>query len=164
LHFVTLDPIAEARRQWTGHGLGEPAAMAAATSIMRAQQLVSSAVEGALRPFGLSFARYEVLMLLSFARSGALPMTKIGERLMIHPTGISKLVDKLEDDDLVQRVTDPSDRRRTLARITAKGRRLAAKATEAVTAVRFGIDLPARSTEALVEALTELRSRAGDLR
>lgn len=160
---MVRDPIAEARRQWAAHGLGRPAEMAAATSIMRAQQLVSAAVEGALRPFGLTFARYEVLMLLSFARSGALPMTKMGERLMVHPTGISKLVDKLEDDALVRRVPDPSDRRRTLATITPKGRRLAAKATDAVTRVRFGVDLPGAATETLVDALTDLRARAGDV-
>src|SRR5690606_16627100 len=80
------DEIAEARRQWEAHRLDEPLAMAAATSIMRAQQLVATAVDRALRPLGLTFARYEVLMLLDFSRQGALPITKVGERLMVHPT------------------------------------------------------------------------------
>ena len=159
---MAFDPIHEARRQWEAHRLDEPIAMAAATSVMRAQQLVSTAVERALRPHGLSFARYEVLMLLSFTRKGSLPMTKMGERLMVHPTGISKLVDKLEDDGLVRRVHDPADRRRTLATITPAGRRLAARATKAVTAVRFGVDLDDGQLESLIDGLTHLRHVAGD--
>ncbi|MGA8371088.1 MAG: hypothetical protein WB765_13240, partial [Acidimicrobiales bacterium] len=84
LHF---DPIDEARSQWAKRWDADASeAMAAATSIMRAQQVVLAAVDGALRPFGLTFARYEGLVLLSFSRGGSLPLGKMGERLMIHPT------------------------------------------------------------------------------
>ncbi len=159
------DEIQEARRQWVAHDLEEPVAMAAATSIMRAQQLVATAVDRALRPLGLTFARYEVLMLLGFSRDGALPITKVGERLMVHPTGITKLVDKLEQQGLVRREAHPTDRRGTLAGITPEGRELAAKATRAVTAVRFGADLEDDADlEQLVVLVQRLRQRAGDLR
>src|SRR5688500_17196209 len=83
---VLMDPIAEARRQWEAHGWAEPAAMAATTSIVRAHQLVLAAVDGALRPLGLTFSRYEALVLLTFSSRGALPLGKMGERLMVHPT------------------------------------------------------------------------------
>jgi DNA-binding MarR family transcriptional regulator len=159
------DEIQEARRQWVAHDLDEPLAMAAATSIMRAQQLVATAVDRALRPLGLTFARYEVLMLLAFSREGALPITKVGERLMVHPTGITKLVDKLEQQGLVRREAHPTDRRGTLAGITDEGRDLAAKATTAVTAVRFGADLEDDDDlEQLIVLVRRLRQRAGDLR
>jgi DNA-binding MarR family transcriptional regulator len=157
-----VDPIAEARRQWVAHDLDEPLAMAAATSIIRATQLVTAAVDGALRPFGLTFARYEVLMLLSFSRAGSLPMTKVGERLMVHPTGITKLVDKLEQQGLVRREPNPDDRRGTLSSITPEGRAVAAEASRAVAGVRFGADLPDGDLEQLVELLRRLRSGAGD--
>ena len=91
----TFDPLDEARRQWERHDLAEPEAMVAATSIIRVQQLVSAAVERTLRPFQLTFARYEVLMLFA-SPAPRPPITKMGERLMVHPTGITKLVDKLE--------------------------------------------------------------------
>jgi DNA-binding MarR family transcriptional regulator len=160
---AVIDPIAEARRQWVDHGLAEPLAMAAATSIIRAQQLVNAAVDRALRPHGLTFARYEVLMLLSFSRTGALPMTKVGERLMVHPTGITKLVDKLEQEGLVRREPNPTDRRGTLARITPAGRHRAARASSDVSEVRFGADLTDDDLEQLVELLRKLRAGAGDL-
>jgi DNA-binding MarR family transcriptional regulator len=158
----TFDPLDEARRQWERHDLAEPEAMVAATSIIRVQQLVSAAVERTLRPFQLTFARYEVLMLLCFSRTGALPITRMGERLMVHPTGITKLVDKLEQQGLVAREPNPDDRRGTLARITPAGRRLAAEATEAVTAQRFGVPLEGDELARLVELLGRFRRRAGD--
>lgn len=157
-----FDPIQEARRQWVAHGLSEPEAMAAATSIIRAQQLVSTAVDRALRPLGLTFARYEVLMLLGFSRAGALPTTKMADRLMVHPTGVTKLIDKLEEKDLVQREPNPADRRGTLVRITLTGRRLSAKATKAVEKVRFGIDLDDASLEGIQQSLTAFRHASGD--
>jgi DNA-binding MarR family transcriptional regulator len=158
-----FDAIAEARRHWTERDLGEPLAMAAATSVMRAQQIVSTAVERALKPHGLTFARYEVLMLLSFSSTGALPITKVGERLMVHPTGITKLVDKLEQQGLVRRVANPDDRRGILAEITDAGRARAAEATQAVTAVRFGADLADDDLERIVALVRRWRAAADDL-
>jgi DNA-binding MarR family transcriptional regulator len=158
-----FDAIAEARRQWTERDLGEPLAMAAATSIMRAQQIVSTTVERALKPHDLSFARYEVLMLLSFSSSGALPITKVGERLMVHPTGITKLVDKLEQQGLVERIANPDDRRGILAAITDEGRARAIEATQAVTAVRFGAHLDDDELEQVVALVRRWRAAADDL-
>ncbi len=156
------DALAEARRQWEARGLAEPAAMAATTAVMRAQQLVSQAVERVLRPLGLSFARYEALMLLSFSRTGSLPLSKVGERLLVHPTSVTNTVDKLEQQGLVRRERHPSDRRTTLATITAEGRALAQRATTVMGEVRFGMPLDDDAAEALVALLTRLRAAAGD--
>ncbi len=137
--------------------------MAAATSIIRAQQLVSTSVDRALRPLGLTFARYEVLMLLGFSRNGALPTTKMAHRLMVHPTGLTKLIDKLEQQELVSREPNPKDRRGTLVRITPAGRRLASKATRAIEKIRFGIDLDDASLKNILTALTQFRASRGDI-
>ena len=83
---LPFDPIAEARRLWEAQGWEDAApGMAAVTSLMRAQQIVSARVEEVLRPYGLTFARYEVLMLLVLSRRGTLPMARIGERLQVPP-------------------------------------------------------------------------------
>lgn len=155
---VAFDPIFEARRQWLVHDLDEALPMTAATSIIHAQQVVTTTIDRALRPLGLTFARYEVLMLLSFSRTGALPITKVGERLLVHPTGITKLVDKLEAEDLVRREPNPEDRRGTLVRVTATGRRLGKKASKVIGDVRFGADLPDEDLEQLVDLLSRLRA------
>lgn len=137
--------------------------MAAATSIMRGQQIVLARVDEALKPFDLTFARYEALVLLTFSRRGSLPLGKMGERLMIHPTSVTNIVDRLEGQGLVRRLDHPTDRRTTLCEITGAGRRVVADATGAVTAVDLGISgLAAREVEQLVRLLAKLRASAGD--
>ena len=48
------DPIGEARRNWEAHGWPASGAMVAATSIVRAQQLVVARIDAALAPFNLT--------------------------------------------------------------------------------------------------------------
>lgn len=159
---LPFDPIAEARRHWDERWPGG-AAMAAATSVMRAQQIVLAQVDEALKPFELTFARYEALVLLTFSRRGSLPLGKMGERLMIHPTSVTNIVDRLEAQGLVRRVPHPTDRRTTLCEITTEGRERVEKATAAVTAVDLGITgLTDREVEQLTRLLTKLRRAAGD--
>lgn len=158
-----FDPIAEAQRQWNARWPGAALAMTTATSVMRAQQIVLAAVDDALRPFDLTFARYEALALLSFTRRGEMPLSKMGPRLMIHPTSVTNVVDRLEDAGLLVRTPHPTDRRITLARITAQGRELATRATKAVNKVRFGVgSLDEGQMTGLVEILSPLRRAAGD--
>jgi DNA-binding MarR family transcriptional regulator len=161
---LKIDPIAEARRHWTERWGDEPARpMAAVTSIMRAQQVLMARLNDLLRPHGLTFPRYEALMLLSFTRTGALPLGKIGERLQVHRTSVTNIVDKLEADGLVRRVPHAADRRATLAEITPAGRETAARATEALNAAAFGIDaLGNDEQEAVTALLRALRVGAGD--
>jgi DNA-binding MarR family transcriptional regulator len=159
-----FDPIARAREQWVEQGWG-PAAdgMAAITSLMRAHQIVLARVEATLRPLGVTFARYEVLMLLWFSRRGSLPMKVIGSRLQVHPTSVTNAVDRLEDAGLVTRSTHPEDRRAMLVALTPAGRELAERATKALNAEVFEQpDLGATDVRSLVDVLTRLRGRAGD--
>src|SRR5437764_3956800 len=113
--------------------------MEVVTSVMRAHQVLLASLNDARRPFGLTFPRYEALMLLSFSRTGALPLGKVGERLQVHRTSVTNIVDKLEADGLVRRVPHAADRRTTLAEITAAGRAAAAGATDALHVAGFGI-------------------------
>jgi DNA-binding MarR family transcriptional regulator len=161
---LPFDPVDEAGRQWQSHYPRSPvAAMRAVTSLMRAQQIVLAALNEALDPFGLTFARYEVLMLLSFSRAGALPLGKIGERLQVHPTSVTNLIDGLQRAGLAQRDPHPRDRRATLATLTPRGRETAAAATEALHAIAFGAGaLTPRQCDQLTEILLAIRVDAGD--
>src|SRR4051812_35219019 len=159
-----LDPSAREGEQWVEQGWG-PAAdgMAAITSLMRAHQIVLARVEATLRPLGVTFARYEVLMLLWFSRRGSLPMKVIGSRLQVHPTSVTNAVDRLEDAGLVTRSTHPEDRRAMLVALTPPGRELAERATRALNDEVF--ENPAlgdRDVRSLVDVLTRLRRSAGD--
>jgi DNA-binding MarR family transcriptional regulator len=137
--------------------------MMAVTSVMRAQQILLGRLNEALDEFGLTFARYEALMLLYFSRAGSLPLGKMGARLQVHPASVTNLVDGLERGGLVQRAPHPSDRRTTLATITPAGRAVAESATAALNEMRFGT--APLSDEALgdvTEILRGARAGAGD--
>jgi DNA-binding MarR family transcriptional regulator len=164
--FKTLpfDPIAEARRHWEARWGAQPGpAMAAVTSIMRAQQLLIARLNEALKPFGLTFPRYEALMLLLFSRKGALPLGKIGDRLQVHATSVTSIVDGLEADGFVRRIPHERDRRATLASLTPAGRRVAEKATAVLNENEFFMDaLSPRELDRLTATIETLRRDARD--
>jgi DNA-binding MarR family transcriptional regulator len=160
-----MDTIANARAKWAEHGWEDVAdGMAAVTSVMRAQQIYQARVDEVLKPFPLTFARYELLMLLHFSSRGSMPIKKASERLQVHPTSITNAVDRLEAASLVRRLPHPTDGRSSLVEVTDEGRRLALKATAALNTEVFGQPgLDAREVETLVSVLRELRARSGDL-
>jgi DNA-binding MarR family transcriptional regulator len=161
---LPFDAIAEARRQWEAHNWPAPEAMAAVTSIMRAQQIILARVDAVLRPFDLTFARYEALVLLYFSRKGSLPLGKMGDRLMLHPTSVTNIVDRLEEKGLVQRTPHPTDRRTTLAAITDKGREVVETATKAAAGdAMLGMGgLTGPELDTITDLLRKLRVDAGD--
>ncbi len=161
---VGIDLVAEARRQWEARWGPRPSLpMAAVTSVMRVQQLLMAELNALLKPLDLTFPRYEALMLLEFSSRGSLPLGKIGERLQVHRTSVTNIVDQLERSGFVRRVPHDEDRRAVLAEITPAGRDAATAATEALHAAEFGLGGTARSqlTE-LIAVLDGVRERAGD--
>jgi DNA-binding MarR family transcriptional regulator len=161
---LPFDPIAEARRQWRKHwGATAVPSMAAVTSIMRAEQILTARLNEILQPWKLTFPRYEGLMLLYYSRNGSLPLGKMGDRLQVHPTSVTNIVDGLEGLGLVQRTKHERDRRTTLACITAEGRETAEAATTALNAARFGTGpLRKAELEQIVDVLRTLRASADD--
>jgi DNA-binding MarR family transcriptional regulator len=157
-----FDLIEEAGRQWHAHwGPSRVREMMAVTSIMRVQQILLARLNETLEPFGLTFARYEALMLLYYSRAGALPLGKIGGRLQVHPTSVTNLIDGLERAGYVTRDPHPTDRRATLGSITDRGRQAAKASTEALHEIRFGTEpLSKEELQAVTAVLREFRLEA----
>ena len=159
---LPFDPIERAGDLWREQ-YGEAGPMRLVTSVMRVQQLLMAEIEAALRPIGITFARYEVLVLLTFSRSGSLPLSKVGERLMVHPTSVTNAIDRLEAQGLVSRVPDASDRRRTLATLTPEGEDVVARATKVLTDIDFGLrGISAEEQDTAYGILRSIRAAAGD--
>ena len=158
------DPIAAARATWERAGGGDVSqGVVAVTSVMRAHQILLARVETALRPYDLSFSRFELLRLLAFSRSGALPITKASDRLQVHVTSVTHAIRRLEADALVQRVAHPTDRRTTLVQITDLGRSTVEDATVTLNEQVFAdIGMAAGESQALVLSIDALRRNAGD--
>jgi DNA-binding MarR family transcriptional regulator len=159
---LPFDPIDEAARQW-GLRWGAVDEMHAVTSLMRVQQLVLAQLDELLRPHGLTFARYEALVLLTFSQRGSLPLGKMGERLQVHPTSVTSIVHRLEAAGLVVRRRHPSDGRAVLAEITDEGRAVVEAATKDLVDAQFALaDLPTDDLRALSALLRPVRENAGD--
>ena len=159
---LAFDPIDEAARQWALRW-GAVEQMHAVTSLMRVQQLVLAELDDLLRPHGLTFARYEALVLLTFSRRGSLPLGKMGERLQVHPTTVTSIVDRLESAGHVVRRRHPEDGRAVLAGITEAGRSVVEAATADLVDARFALaDVPVDRLRQLSELLRPVRAGAGD--
>jgi DNA-binding MarR family transcriptional regulator len=162
---LPFDPIERAgelwRRRW-GSG-SESEAMATATSIMRVQQVLITEFDAIVGRHGLTFARYEALVLLAFSREGRLSMSKVGQRLMVHPTSATNIIQRLAAQGFVERVPNPEDGRGTLAVITDAGRKAMEAATTDLEAYRFGLGMFSPSEQAqLFELLRKVRLASHD--
>lgn len=158
------DPIAEAHRQWVLHGWA-PAAdgMAMVTSVVRVHQILMERIDTVLRPYALTFARFEILRVLDFSSQGALPMSKLGSLLQVHATSITSAVARLQEQGFVDRTASPRDGRVVLATITVSGRAIVDEVTEHLNSEVFeapGLSRP--DVDQLITLLSRHRAAAGD--
>ena len=135
------------------------------TSLVRVQQLLMERIDAVLRPLELTFARYEVLRLLSFSSAGAMPMTRLGSLLQVHPTSVTSAVDRLERQGFVERQRHDDDRRVVLAAITDAGRAVVEKATDGLNGEVFAEARPRPPPRSPTSPrlLGVLRADAGDI-
>jgi DNA-binding MarR family transcriptional regulator len=159
---LPFDPIERASDIWSRH-YGPPEAMRVATSVMRVQQILLARYDAVLRPYEITFARYEALVLLDFSRTGSLSLKVIGERLQVHPTSVTNIIDRLVAAALVERRRNPADGRGVLATLTDHGRDVVRKATKDLMAIDFGLDaLDTQDRSLVFDRLRNIRLSAGD--
>jgi DNA-binding MarR family transcriptional regulator len=90
--------------------------------LLHASQAIEVKLELALANSGLSLAKLSVLSHLVEAGE-PLSLSRLAARLSCVKSNITQLVDRLESDSLVERISDPEDRRSIKAAITKEGRR-----------------------------------------
>lgn len=109
---------------------------------------------------GLSAPRLSALSVIVFA--GPLTLGELAEAEQIRPPTISRLVQGLESDGLVERIPDPTDRRVHRVRATRRGRSLleAGRARRVETLARDLAALPATDLDTLARAAELLEDLA----
>ena len=85
---------------------------------MRSLQRIEREVEEAI---GLPMASVEMLINIGFENDGRMRMNELADTLLLSRGGATRLVARLEESGLVERVIPPDDRRATYAVITPKG-------------------------------------------
>ena len=132
-------------------------------ALFRVHKILLDRIDRTLRPFELTFARYELLTLPSFTRTGGLSVGALGERLQVHATSISSAVDRLEADALVVRVPSNIDRRMVTVQITPTGRQVGEEATNALNERVFSkLSLSPEQHSRLWSVLRDFRANSGD--
>ena len=93
--------------------------------LIRAGQTVLEEIEAELKTAGLPpLAWYDVLLELARAEAGRLRPLELERRTLLAQYNASRLIDRMEKVDLVERLPHPEDGRGQLVAITAEGRAL----------------------------------------
>lgn len=93
----------------------------AAVALLRTADMVRRAFGRVVEPHGITVQQYNVLRILRGAGEEGLPTLAIRDRMVHEAPGITRLIDKLEDADLVRRERTSSDRRQVFCYITERG-------------------------------------------
>jgi len=98
------------------------ASVRAYTRLLRAHAATVRCLGGGLlEAHGLSINGYEALQALSQEPGGYLRRVDLARRLALTPSGITRLLEGLEEAGLVERASCPHDLRVTYARLTEPG-------------------------------------------
>ena len=93
-------------------------------ALARTYHLVERRLAALYQPFGLTVPSFNLLVLLARGKDPeSFSQQAIGQRLVVSPSNMTGLIDRLEKRGLVRRVPGP-DRRTKLLRITEQGRKL----------------------------------------
>ncbi len=126
-------------------------------TVLHAASSVQDRLETALEPTGLSLAKLGALRHLAEANE-PLALGQLAERIACVKSNVTQLVDRLETDQLVRRVPDPSDRRSVRAEITDEGRAKYVAGMEAMQAAEAEIvaELSLSDRDQLLDLLSRL--------
>jgi DNA-binding MarR family transcriptional regulator len=103
--------------------MAEPDRLAAWRWMLMAHAGAVRAIDAELSAGGqVPLGWYDVLLELNAAPKRRLRMSELGDRVVLSRTRVSRIVDEMVDDGLVERVANPDDGRSSLAQLTDKGR------------------------------------------
>jgi DNA-binding MarR family transcriptional regulator len=101
-------------------------------ALLHAHQQVTRTLDAELRAeHQLSLAEYDVMLRLARAPQRTLRMSELAERVMMSPSGLTRVVDRLVDAGLVRRERFEGDARVMLASLTDQGRQVLRPAARA---------------------------------
>jgi DNA-binding MarR family transcriptional regulator len=130
-------------------------------SVLRTAAVLEHHLSEVLKPYGITPTQYNVLRILRGAGSAGLCGREVAERLVSKVPDISRLLDRMEEMQLIDRERDPADRRHITARISSKGVRMLEQTTPQLATVeraRFAGLEPER-VKLLIESLAQIRER-----
>ncbi|MCU1500730.1 MAG: putative MarR family transcriptional regulator [Ilumatobacteraceae bacterium] len=158
------DPIEWIEHYWQGQDLGDQRKFLAMGSLLRLHQLMITEIDRVLKEFEITRSGYLVLATVQLSDDGTRLLSRIATHMLVHPTTVTLIVDKLEHQALLVRRPHPTDRRATHVKITPAGTALMKEATRALDRVGFGLPgLSDGDAAKLTKVLARIRLAAGDV-
>lgn len=128
-------------------------------SVERTAALLGHGVADALRRYRITPTQYNVLRILRGAGEQGLCRNEVRDRLVAQVPDVTRLLDRMEEMELVERERAMDDRRMVFTRITRKGMQLLARMDEPVARLhqrQLG-HLGAAKLRTLIRLLAEAR-------
>ncbi len=131
-------------------------------ALLHAAQRVEAQFEAALAEQGLSLPKLAILSHLVEAGE-PIPLGRLAERRACVKSNITQLVDRLESEGLVERVSDSADRRCVRAAITKAGRERFERGSSVIAALELEVfgSLSEADRARLARVLTKFGSPCG---
>ena len=90
-------------------------------NIERTAAVLAHALADAFKPYGITPTQYNVLRILRGAGTDGLCRNDVRDRMVSQVPDVTRLMDRLEESELIERERSTTDRRQVGSRITAKG-------------------------------------------
>jgi DNA-binding MarR family transcriptional regulator len=121
---TTAKPVAEPPEEGAGSAQLDDRQLRAWRGMLRIHATLTKALDAQLEAaHGLALSSYEVLMYLHDADEGRMRMSELATTVILSRSGLTRLVDRLERDGLIERQSCASDARGAYASLTDAGRR-----------------------------------------
>lgn len=129
-------------------------------NLSRTASVLRDALERVLTPAGLTLAQYNVLRILRGAGAGGLCRNEVRDRLVTRMPDVTRLLDRMEEAGLINRIRGSEDRRLVATHLTREGRRLvdSLDGTVAGAHKKAFARLPREKLSALNDLLGQVRS------
>jgi DNA-binding MarR family transcriptional regulator len=129
-------------------------------AFVTAYQDVMGWIKELMRHHGITLAQYGVLR--NLGDTDGLRLSDLSERLVCTNSNVTRLIDCLSQQGLVERIEDRTDRRVTRARLTSQGRRLRNEITPQYEAYLETLTsgFTAKERAAFTQLLAKMRGRA----
>ncbi len=131
-------------------------------AVVKTADLLLRLLDRNLAAQALSHQQYNVLRIVRGAGKAGIPTLAIGERLIECAPGMTRLLDRMEEKELVRRERCKQDRRQVLCYITRKGEQLLTDVEPLVEglAQRAFEKIPCAKLETFIETLEHIREQA----
>lgn len=133
----------------------------ALVAVIKTADLIVHLLDRKLIGLGLSHQQYNVLRIVRGAGAAGIPTLAIGERLIECTPGMTRLLDRLEEKEMVRRERCKQDRRQVLCYITGKGEQLLEQVQPLIDGLgqRALEQIPPAELESFIETLEHIRER-----